>query len=65
MNILTILLIACSYLEYVYGGLKKEISRAGKMARPVKMLTAKPDDLSSNPRTHKVEGENGLFRVIV
>ena len=29
-----------------------------KMARQVKTLAAKPDDLSSIPRAHRVEGEN-------
>lgn len=31
--------------------------RTGEV-KQVKMLTAKPDDLTSNPRTHTVEGEN-------
>lgn len=35
-------------------------SRAWEMTRWVKVPVAELDDLSSNPRTHIVEGDNGL-----
>lgn len=32
--------------------------RAGKPLKQVKVIAAKPDDLSSSPRIHMLEGEN-------
>lgn len=33
-------------------------SWVGKMAQAIRVLAAKPDDLSSNPSSHVTEGEN-------
>lgn len=38
---------------------------AGEMARWVKALATKPDDLSSSPGAHLVERENSLLRVVL
>lgn len=35
------------------------------MAQRVKELAAKPEDTSSNPRTHTVEGGNGLCKGVL
>lgn len=37
---------------------QKERSGAGDLAQGIEMLAAMPNDLSSIPRTHSVEGEN-------
>jgi hypothetical protein len=36
-----------------------------KMAQQIKVLAAKPDNLSSIPGTHNVEGENRLYKVVL
>lgn len=42
--------------------LVKKISQwVEEMALPVKMLVAKPDDLSSRLQTYMMEGEHGLL----
>lgn len=41
------------------------ISRASKTARAVKALIPKPDDLSSIPETHPVEGESLLSQDVL
>ena len=46
-------------------GLKTETFRAGKMAQWMRVLTTKPGNLSSIPRTHMVEGENRLLQVVL
>lgn len=38
-------------------------SRAEEMTQWVKVPVTKLDDLSSNPRTHTVEGDNGLLQL--
>lgn len=40
-------------------------NRVGAMAEWVKALTAKPDGLSSIPRTHKVDGENHFSQIVL
>lgn len=34
---------------------------AGRMAQQIKVPVANPVNLSSNPRTHMIEGENGFL----
>ena len=40
---------------------KKICQWVGEMALPIKVLIAKPDDLSSRLRTYMMEGEHGLL----
>ena len=50
-------------VPYSYLGNQNKCSRASEMVQQVKVLAAKPDDLSSIPGTHTVERENGLLKV--
>lgn len=42
----------------------KNVTKALKMPQQVKVLTAKPGDMSSIPVTHTVEGENGQLKIV-
>lgn len=37
----------------------------GKVTQQVYMLATRPEDLSSIPQAHKVEGENQLLHIIL
>lgn len=49
----------------IFPSIKILITTAGEMARQLKMLAEKTDDLSSVPRTNMVEGENQLQQAVL
>ena len=50
--------VSLSFIRHVY------LLNAGEMSWWAKLLAAKPDALSQNPRTHLVEGENRPQKVV-
>lgn len=47
----------------LYNAHKKQCPKTGSMARLVKMLSAKLEDMSSIPGIHTVKGKNQLIQV--
>lgn len=44
---------------------KNGVTETYEMAQQVKVLAAEPDNPSSVPGTHTVEGKNGLLQVVL